>query len=862
MADAIVAAGPGPGAGRALKQDVTKLAGEEALKRLELLSEVSRALDSATDDYGEAAREVAALCVPSFADLCAIEVVGPDGQPQSVAYELDATSGLEAPEAWEPVGLRDAASGPVLVYEGNEVASAEAAKARRALGAASLLFAPITEGGITVGCFVAATGAARRAFRPSALKLATEVASRLASALTRTTLHREMKAASDEQQKAVRRLRRLATAAARLAGASTPREVLQVACLEARAIGEAEGANARWWMADGSVVEARSGHVDEHLAGAAFEAAGGRRFARGPGWVAYPLMPNQPRRRAALVVLAKRGLSPDEELVFASLASLVPIAFDRAVGTGTALAHEARVRAVLASSPVALVGLDERGDAVLANPAAQDLFGWGDGAQGIVLPTALRPAFAQLSAYVQQSGEAANMVVSAGRYELSLSAAPMPAIAGDDGDELSVLVAATDLSELKRAERALVQAQRLEAMGQVAGRVAHDFNNLLTVIIGYTEILNRNPSQETSQLAVTNIGRAARRATSLTQQLLSLSGKHGEGATAVDLAAELAEMRPVLERMAGERVTVQIELPGRPAVVGISPSGAEQLVLNLALNACQAMEERGSRLLVTLATLNGVDALRRARSISPRRPEKEVTGWAVMTVADDGPGMTEEVQQHCLEPFFTTKPKGQGTGLGLPTVYALVNDAGGHIEIESAPGTGTSIALFLPLSEREPLTADSTSPPAWPAGRVLSGRALLVEDQDELRALAAQALEEAGLHVAEAASAEGALELVAKAEAPFDILVSDVMLPGMGGPALAQAVGAGRASLPVLFVTAYPSEGAGKLPGNGPYSQVLFKPYRPEELVFAVAALLGSGPAEGGEAGAEGGRKPTEVAAD
>ena len=260
------------------------------------------------------------------------------------------------------------------------------------------------------------------------------------------------------------------------------------------------------------------------------------------------------------MVFGGRELSNEEELVLASLASLVPVAFERAVGTGAALAQQARVRAVVSSSPVALVGLGPDASVALANPAAQRLFGWQDSAGPVVLPVNLQAAFEELADSVRQGGREATRVVSADQFELSLSAAPLPAIS-DSGDELSVLVAATDLSDIRRGREGAGRAQRLEAMGLVAGRVAHDFNNLLTVIIGYTEVLGRSKTEETQRLAVTNISRAARRAASLTQQLLGLAATHGDTATAVDLAAEMRELRPVLERLAGGGVAIRIRCP-------------------------------------------------------------------------------------------------------------------------------------------------------------------------------------------------------------------------------------------------------------------------------------------------------------
>ncbi len=222
------------------------------------------------------------------------------------------------------------------------------------------MVAPITGGGLTLGWFVAATGAYRRGFRPSALRIGSELSSRLGTAIQRVMLHREMQASVRDQSRTVRRLRRLATAATNLAGAATTQAVLDIACVEACVIQEADGAIARWSMADGTVVSAQAG-ADQTGRGRDGLRVGGQPPAgAGRGWVAYPLPSSDPWQQAALVVFVGEDFSADEELVLSSLASLIPVAFERALGTEAALVHEARLRAVVEASPVALIGLAGR----------------------------------------------------------------------------------------------------------------------------------------------------------------------------------------------------------------------------------------------------------------------------------------------------------------------------------------------------------------------------------------------------------------------------------------------------------------------------------------------------------------------
>ena len=571
--------------------EVATLGEDEALQRLELLASTSRILDETVEDYEKAVTQVASACVPGFADLCAIEVIGPNGEVITAGYSFGKASGLTAPQTWSPVGRLCAPDRrPVLAW-GEADEPPNAGLVRERFSASSLIVVPITGGGITLGWLVAANGYYRRGFRPSALRIGIELASRLGSAIQRVMLHRDMQASARDQSRTVRRLRRLATAATNLAGAATATGVLQVACVEACVIQEADGAIARWWMGDGTVLESEAGEIDRLQAEAAFAAVSSHRSARGRDWVAYPLPSTDPWQRAALVVFVGQDFSTDEELVLSSLASLIPVAFERALGTETTIIHESRLRAVVESSPVALVGLRDDGTVTSANPAAQKLFGWSADRRDWHLARSLQPAMIGLVDTVKERREPVTRTVSVESHELSLSAAPMPSTSST-GDE-SVLVAGIDLSEIRRAERALVQAQRLEAMGQVAGRVAHDFNNLLTLIIGYSEVLRRSVTTDQQSSLLDNITGASRRAAALTQQMLGMTRRQLDTGVVIDLTAEICNLETVLARVAGPKVSVAIERPDETVKVRLDPSEMEQIVVNLVINACDAMESDG-----------------------------------------------------------------------------------------------------------------------------------------------------------------------------------------------------------------------------------------------------------------------------
>jgi signal transduction histidine kinase/CheY-like chemotaxis protein len=799
--------------------EVAVLGEKEALQRLDLLASASRILDATLEDYEQAVLQVADACVPDFADLCVVEVIGTNGEIHTAAYRVAHTSGLSVPDRWVPVGRAVAPDRrPVLTFSNGEEADNPRA-VRERFRAQSLIVAPITGGGITLGWFVAATGNYRRGFRPSALRVGVELSSRLGAAIQRVLLHREMQAAAREQSRAVRRLRRLATAATNLAGAASPEAVLRVACIESCVIQEADGAIARWWMADGSVVSAQTGEVDLDLAEDAFEAVSNRRTARGHGWLAHPLPTSDPWQQAALVVFVGTDLATDEELVLSSLSSLIPVAFERALQTEAVVMHEARLRAVVEASPVALIGLRPDGGVSLANRAALDLFQWVTDPTEWELDEAIRPAILDLAASVRESGNVVNRTLSVEGLDLSISGAPLPAVT--PADEQTVLVAGVDLSEVRRAERALVQAQRLEAMGVVAGRVAHDFNNLLTLIIGYTELLARGLADSQQQALVADIEGAARRAARLTQQMLGMTRREGT-TVVVDLGAELGNLQAVLTRLVGPKVLLQVSSPDEPVKVQVDPSEFEQIVINLVVNACDAMEGEGQ---VDVTMTSGQTG---------RGPDGARGPGALLTIADNGPGMPPEVLARCLEPFFTTKRRGQGSGLGMSTVYGLVTERGGHMDIDSDP-TGTRVRIWLPLSE-EATAAARDEGEVWPAGQTIGGRILLVEDEPDLRLMAQQCLAGVGLDVLVAESAEFALFLISK-EGPFDALVTDIMLPGMSGVELADAVKRTHPKMPVLFMTGYagsPTETG--MPGAG--ANLLRKPYRPDALRLRVAEML------------------------
>jgi two-component system cell cycle sensor histidine kinase/response regulator CckA len=367
-------------------------------------------------------------------------------------------------------------------------------------------------------------------------------------------------------------------------------------------------------------------------------------------------------------------------------------------------------------------------------------------------------------------------------------------------------------------------------MGQVAGRVAHDFNNLLTLIIGYAAILRRGTIDENQQGLVDNIESASKRAAALTQQMLDMTRQKVDSGVVIDLGSEVTGLDAVLARMSGSKVDLRIRSSKNVIKVRLDPSEMEQIVVNLVINACDAMNGVG-----TVDVSVQVDVPTKGDRGELDLPEGPL---ALLTVADNGPGMPPDVQKRCLEPFFTTKERGQGSGLGLPTVYGLVKERGGQLRIDSEPGKGTTIRIWLPVVRDAPLSPGAEGGETWPAGRSISGRVLLVEDDPDLRDMAEETLVSIGLEVTSTGTAEEALEYLGS-QGRFDVLVTDIMLPGSSGIELVTKARESEPHLQVLYMTGHSgATGGARIPRQG--DQVLRKPYRPDALRLRVAELIAS----------------------
>lgn len=389
--------------------------------------------------------------------------------------------------------------------------------------------------------------------------------------------------------------------------------------------------------------------------------------------------------------------------------------------------------------------------------------------------------------------------------------------------ELLAIAMTEDLSERKQLEEQFRQAQKMEAIGRLAGGVAHDFNNLLTVIKGNTELLIRRVGEESPmQRNLGQVRKAADRAASLVDQLLAFSRKQFIAPKVQDVSPVIREMEAMLRPLIGEDIELVVDVCPKAAYVNSDPVQLQQIVLNLAINARDAMPG-GGRLVIRT-------------SIAPQSPavpdwSGESRGFLLLTVEDTGTGMSEEVRAHIFEPFFTTKDVGKGTGLGLSTVYGLVQQIGGTIEVQTALGRGSTFLIRLPLADPALLVgvpeAEAYVPDA-PAQKTI----LVVEDEELVRTIICETLSEHGYRVLEAESPAHALSVIQSNNVPIHLLLTDVVMPGMNGKDLADKIRAIDPAITVLYISGYTE--LDLVAG----SDFLKKPFTPDELLRKLHSVF------------------------
>ncbi len=393
--------------------------------------------------------------------------------------------------------------------------------------------------------------------------------------------------------------------------------------------------------------------------------------------------------------------------------------------------------------------------------------------------------------------------------------------------------------ERKRAEVALhgsekqvLQLQRLESVGRLAGGVAHDFNNLLTVILGRSRLLlARSEVDERARREITLIEQTAARAAALTKQLLAFSRQQVLEPQVLDLNGIVSGMVVMLQRLIGEDIDLAVRPGPDLGHVSVDPGQVEQVIVNLVVNARDAMPKGGQIILETANVELDADFVR-------RHPGAHLGSHVMLAVSDTGIGMDDEIQARVFEPFFTTKDLGKGTGLGLSTVFGIVKQSGGHISLSSAPGRGSTFTIYLPRAEARVATEGQVVYP--PAGG--SETILEVEDEDEVRALAREVLELSGYTVLAASGPTEALGIAERHDGPIHLILTDVVMPHMSGPQLAKDIVLLRPGIKVLYMSGYTADAIAQHGVLGPGIVLLQKPFLPDALARKVREVLDTPP--------------------
>ena len=494
------------------------------------------------------------------------------------------------------------------------------------------------------------------------------------------------------------------------------------------------------------------------------------------------------------------------------------------------------LRAVIDTSPLAIYTLDRDRRLRSWNPAAERMFGWNTTeVMGQPLPTILpeqqHDSLAQFERIL--SGEETLRGVEAHRLrkdgstlDVSIWTSPLRSATGET---IGIMAVVVDNTERKRLEEQLRLAQRMEAVGRLAGGVAHDFNNLLTIITGYTDLLlDRMHSGEPLRRQAEEIRKAASRAAALTNQLLAFSRKHVLQPKVVDLNEEVAEMDRMLRRLIGEDVNLVTCLDSKGGRVKADPTQIEQVIVNLVVNAREAMPSGGRLTIETKNVYLDEDYARTHVGV-------KAGAYVMLAVTDTGHGIDAVTLQHIFEPFFTTK-KQKGTGLGLATVYGIVKQSGGHVWVYSEVGKGSSFKIYLPRVE-EP--ASEREAALLPAGLARSEETILVaEDEDTVRALVREILQNKGYRVLEARQGTEALELSQRHKGRIHLLVTDVVMPQMSGRELSERIRLAHPDTKVLYISGYTDNVVVPHGMLDEGAQFLQKPFAPEALARKVREML------------------------
>jgi len=497
---------------------------------------------------------------------------------------------------------------------------------------------------------------------------------------------------------------------------------------------------------------------------------------------------------------------------------------------------QARLNRALEQAAESIVITDPQGTILYVNQAFERISGWSREQALGQNPRILRSGLQDAGFYRHMWETLARGEVWTGRFanrrkdgSLFEEEATISPIRDSSGRIVNYLAVKRDVANEPHQERKLLQAQKIEAVGRLAGGVAHDFNNLLAVIMGYGEIVLRQmEAADPLRQKMEQILRAAELAADLTRQLLAFSRKQVLQPRVLDLNVVVSSTEQMLHRIIGEDVELKTLLGPQLGSVRADPGQIEQIIMNLAVNARDAMPDGGR---LTIETANAELDERYAASHAPIKSGS----YVMLAVGDTGSGIDAATQSRIFEPFFTTKALGKGTGLGLSTVYGIVKQSEGYIWVYSEVGVGTAFKIYLPrVDEVAAPLAEPVRPPLLQGNETL----LLVEDETALRELLRETLAGEGYDVLAADGAAEALQAAHAHAGPIHLMLTDVVMPGMTGPKVAESIAASRPEMKVLYLSGYSDESVVQHGLIGPGSAFLSKPFGPEVLLRKVRELL------------------------
>jgi PAS domain S-box-containing protein len=725
----------------------SRLGAEHARLHLSVLARTGDQLSVALESYDEALRELVDVIVPWFADWFSLDLVNDVGQVHRVAAGRAGMHAVKLPvdvAHIHPDGNRlvrqvietgrDEVFSEVApeAHPGSLAAPGVGVAAGPASGVESMMVVPVHVRGLAFGALSFVTTPGRRGYRKSDLETAHGVANRVAVAVERVLLWRDSRLAEQTAVKRAEQLRRLMGAALSVNTALAESEILAVVAAQARKVLSADRASV--CTTAGEVIAVSSTPESRSLGPSALVAASCRlvrQFNRplrssskhvegvpawaepvppllsdfdAPAWIAVPVpSPAEETRRVVFAEGAQDGgFGPEDESVLVLLAQMASVALVNARLYQEVRGSERRLRTVVESSPLAIAELAPDGQVRWWNSAAEHLFtrfAPGDGEAEVPLDAEsekewqetldrARRALASVGTDIRVRGSDGTGL------ELSVSTAP---VLDGSGEVAGIVVVTDDVTERRRVLAQVHNSERLAAMARLAGGLAHDFNNLLTVIMGSSQLLARHEKLDpTLTEEVSSIQRAGLRAAGLTAQLLAIGRDRPREPAALDPDAALSSIRPLLTSVLGDDIELEIECAAGPVRILTDRADLERAVLNLAINARDAMPEGGRFVLTTSVVPTRAAASFRNSQGSRKEMSSAARDRVAICATDTGHGMDEATAKHCFDPFFSTKEVGRGTGLGLFAVQALVSQAGGEVTLETSPGRGTTFTLWFP----------------------------------------------------------------------------------------------------------------------------------------------------------------------